>query len=283
MNEEAPANAPADNGSRPPRAALIIVAIGLVACLVAALATTGKGDGEAAHLEWVQLKKFPDSAAVKVPGGSQTMNLSENLIEATGTNVSGYSLFRVRSALVVQAGAPIAKSRAFCSVSAGNGAEISQTSGGLRATYPRSSEAGIFKQEVPTTILADFSSHGSELAVLEVDDLPKRFTNERGVKLDWPEFEEGKENLHYFLNGGPPTQDLKLPFYTVWRSKRIPSATVACELQTGAGKATVQTELALPKISPPIDEEAEEEEQERREETETTAEEENDEAGGEGE
>jgi hypothetical protein len=136
---------------------------------------------------------------------------------------------------------------------------------------------------VPATILANFSSHGSELAVLEVDDLPKRFANERGVKLDWPEYEEGKENLHYFLNGGPPTQDLKLPFYTVWKATRVPAAKIACELQTSAGKATTQTEVSLPKISPPINEEAEEEEQERREETETTATEETGEAGGEGE
>jgi hypothetical protein len=283
VNPEAPEKAPADDGSRPPRAALIIVAVGLVACLVAALATTGKGDGEAAHLEWVQAKKFPDSSAVKVPGGTQTMHLGENLIQATGTNVATYSLFRVRSELVIQAGAPIGKSRAFCSVAGGNGAEIAQTSGGLRATYPRSSDAGIFKQEVPETILADFSSHGSELAVLEVADLPKRFANERGVKLDWPEFEEGTENLHYFLNGGPPTQDVRLPFYTVWKATRVPAAKISCELTTSAGTATAKTEVSLPKISPPIDEEAEEEEQERREETETTGEEETDESGGEGE
>src|SRR4051812_19796614 len=39
---------------KPPRGALFVVAIGLVACVVAALATVGKGEGESAQLEWVQ-------------------------------------------------------------------------------------------------------------------------------------------------------------------------------------------------------------------------------------
>jgi hypothetical protein len=37
--------------SRPPRGALIVIAIGLLACVAAALLTTDKGSGEAANLE----------------------------------------------------------------------------------------------------------------------------------------------------------------------------------------------------------------------------------------
>ena len=55
---------------RPPRGALIVVAVGLLACVAAALLATDRGSGEAAHLEWVQSAPFADSKPVSVPGGS---------------------------------------------------------------------------------------------------------------------------------------------------------------------------------------------------------------------
>jgi hypothetical protein len=257
---------------RPPRGALVVVAIGLIACVVAALAATGKGEGEAAHLEWVQSGTGPDSKAVAVPGGNGELRLTDTHIRATGANVSGYSLFTIGSTLNVSADSPIGGSRILCSVTARGGTEIAQSSGGLRATYPRSSEAGIYNQEVPETVLMDFSSHSSELAVLEVLDRPARFTTEQGVKLEWPEYEVGEEHLKYFV-AGKPKQDLQLPFFTIWKTTKVPGADLACTLETSAGKATVETSAALKRRSPPIDEEAEAEKLEEKEELEEQEEE----------
>jgi hypothetical protein len=251
--------------TRPPRGALIVIAVGLLACVAAALLTTGKGSGEAANLEWVQTAPIADSKPAQVPGGDQALQLTSGEISATGTNVSGYTLFRVASTLRIDAGAPVGDGRILCAVEGGQRAEIAQTAGGLRATYPRSSEAGIYSQEVPETILVDFSARGSELAVLEGAALA-RFTTEKGVKLEWPKFEEGTEHLKYFIAGGKPKRDLRLPFYTVWKTTAIPSAAVACTLTTSAGKATVHTKGGLKRIPPPIDEEAEEENEEAAEE-----------------
>jgi hypothetical protein len=257
----------APQDSRIPRGVLAVVAVGLLACLAAALLTTGKGSGEAANLEWVQTAKIPNSKPVAVPGATQTMQLVEGRMRASGTNVSGYSLFQVAPKLRIDAGAPIGDARIVCSVHGGPGSEIAQSSGGLRATYPRSSEAGIYGQEVPEVILLDFSSHGSELAVLEVLDEPARFTTAQGVKLEWPEYEAGTEHLKYFLTDKPEGV-FELPFFTVWKATKVPAAAVACTLETSAGKATVRTAGSLPKISPPIDEEAEEEKEEEKEEAE---------------
>ena len=268
-------DAPQGNSSqdrRPPRGALIVVAVGLVACLVAAFATTGKGEGEAANLEWVQSRSVPDSAPVPVPGGKGQMQLTGTSIDATGTNVSGYSLFRVASSLRVSPGAPIGNSRVLCKVKTSHGTEIAQTSGGLRATYPRSSEEGIYNQLFPETVLIDFSSHSSELAELEVADLPNRFTTEQGVKLEWPEYKVGFERLKYFITG-KPKKELALAFFTIWKATSTPAAALSCALTTGAGTATVQDQIALAKPSPPIDEEAEEEKAEAREEAEAADEE----------
>ena len=196
-NTVAPVNAPPKD-SRPPRGALIVIAVGLLACVAAALLTTDKGSGEAANLEWVQSAPIADSKPVQVPGGSESMQLTDGEISATGTNVSGYSLFRVASTLRIDAGAPVGDGRILCSVKAGQRTEIAQTAGGLRATYPRSSEAGIYSQEVPETILIDFSARGSELAVLEADDIA-RFTTEKGVKLEWPDL-QGRDRAPQILH-----------------------------------------------------------------------------------
>jgi hypothetical protein len=257
---------------RPPRGALIVVAVGLVACLVAALATTGKGEGEAANLEWVQSAEGQDSAAVPVPGGRGEMQLTHTNIRATGTNVSGYSLYIVSSNLNVSAGSPIGGGDVLCAIKAPKGTEVAQSGGDLRATYPRSSEDGIYSQEVPETVLMDFSSHGGELASLEVPDRPRRFTTEKGVKVEWPQFKIGEERIGYSI-AGKPKRDLELPFFTLWRTTDVPSAKLACTLETGAGSATVRTRAALPDRSPPIDEEAEELKAEEREEAEEEAEE----------
>lgn len=264
------------NGSkqdeRPPRGALIVVAVGLLACVVAALASTGKGEGEAATLEWVQNRSLADSKPVPVPGGHGEMSLVDNAIHATGTNVSGYSLFDVASTLRVSAGSPIGGSRILCAVKTGHGTEVAQSSGGLRATYPRSSSEGIYNQLVPETVLMDFSSHSSELASLEVPNRPARFTTEQGVKVGWPEYKVGVERIKYYV-AGKPKDDLELPFFTVWKTTAAPAAAISCALTTSAGTSTARTRVALARPSPPIDEQAEEEKAEEREEAEEKEEE----------
>ncbi len=255
---------------RIPRGAIAVVVVGLIATLAAAILSGGGGTGEAAHLEFVQKRKIPDSKAVSVPGGEKyKMQLVDGKIEATGSNVAGYQLYRVLTTLKIDKGAPIGGGRLVCSTHGlGVGTLIAQSSGGLRMLYPRSSENGIYGQPIPETVLAEFSSHGYELAVLEevFEDMPEHWTTIKGVKLEWGEYEEGTENLHYFLPEGKAKATVELPFYSIWKSTKKPAAQIACTLQVSAGKATVQTEGALPRNSPPIDEEAEEENEEQREE-----------------
>lgn len=264
---------PADE--RIPRGAIVVVAIGLLATLAAALLTdTGAVSGTAAHLEFVQRKKIPDSKQVTVPGSKNLkMQLVDGTIKATATNVAGYSLFRVRSTAKIDAGARIG-GELLCTIHAPRtGTLIAQSSGGLRMLYPRSSEQGISGLK-PEPVLARFASHGHLLALLEevTDDMPDNFTTIQGVKVGWPEYEEGTEHILYYLPHGKAKTTVELPFYTVWKSKKAPAAQIACTLTTKLGKATVETEGSLPHVSPPIDEEAEELKQEEREESESAEE-----------
>ena len=194
----------------PPRIAIVVVAVGLLACVVAALATAGKYSGEYGHLEWVKKLPLEDSEAVAVPGSDKKMQLVDGKIRSTGTNFSGYSLFQVSDVLKIEAEAPLKKARIKCAISAPKGVEIGHSAGGLRTLYPRSSE-GIFSQEVPETLILKYSSHNSEYSVVEVGDIGTRFTNEEGVKLEWPEYEVGTEHLDYFI-AGKNEKTMELPF-----------------------------------------------------------------------
>ncbi len=261
---------------RIPRAAIAVVAIGLVATLAAALLANTGSAGEAAHLEFVQKKAIPDSKKVGVPGSpTAKMQLVKGNIKATGSNVAGYSLFRVLETVKIDAGARIG-GELLCSVHAPRtGTLIAQSSGGLRMLYPRSSEQGIYGLK-PEPVIARFASHGHQLALLEevVDDMPEKFTTIQGVKVGWPPYEAGTEHILYYLPHGKAKTTVELPFYTIWKSPKAPAAQIACTLETKLGKATVETEGSLPHVSPPIDEEAEEIKQEEREENGETVEEE---------
>jgi hypothetical protein len=266
---------PDDPKDRIPRGAVIIVAIGLIATLAAAVLSGGGGGGEAAHLEFVQKAKIPDSKPVAVPGSKTAkMQLVGGTIKATGTNVAGYELFRVLSIVNIDAGGRIG-GELLCSMHAPRtGTLIAQSSGGLRMLYPRSSEEGVSGQEVPESVEAKFASHGHEFAYLEevTEDVPEKFTTIEGVKVGWPKYEEGTEHVLYHLPHGKAKATVELPFYTVWKTTKAPAAQIACTLETKLGKATVETEGSLP-LSPPINEEAEEEKQEERAETEESSEE----------
>jgi len=238
------------NDDRMPRGVLAVVAVGLLACVVAALLATGKGGGSAADVEWVQSKALGDSRSVEVPGGGGRMRLTDAGIRATGSNASGYELFRTLATLKVDAGAPVGAARITCEMKTPAQAEIGHTPN-QRASYPRSSEE-LFDQEMSETVLVDFSSHGSELAVLEVEDLPERWATEKKIKLEWPEYDPKQESWNWFLPPRPPAAELALPFMAVWKTTGVPTARVSCKLTTSAGSASVAISGALEKHAPPI-------------------------------
>jgi hypothetical protein len=240
--------APEQNGM--PRGVIAVVLVGLIACLAAALLATDRASGEAADLEWVLSKPMPDSAAVAVPGGGGQMQLVGNGIRATGANAGGFALYRSLSVLEISAGSPVGRGRISCAMVAPEGAEVAQTHN-HRASYPRSSEE-LYEQEVPEVLLLQFSSHGDELAVVDVGDLPERFATERGINLEWPEYELRHEGWRWFLPPGKPSEDLVLPFMAVWKTTAVPSVEVSCTLATDKGEATVRTRGALPERPEPI-------------------------------
>lgn len=256
--------------NRIPRGALIVVAVGLLACVAAALLATDRSSGAAPHLEWVQETSLPAAEPATVPGSDSLISLSEAEIKATGTNFSGYSLFRTSAVLRIEAGAPVGGGRVRCRVRAPR--SFSAQTPGSRASYPRSSEK-LDKQDEPEVVLVEYSSHGAGLAVLDFEDIFRDgFAPVEGIKLEWPTYREGDERWQWFLPPGPPEDELALPFAAVWKTTAIPSARISCTVTVSAGTATVSTAGALPERSPPIDEEAEERAEEEAQEAEESEE-----------
>jgi hypothetical protein len=234
-----------------PRGPVIVVAVGLLACVLAAVLATAKTSGAAAQLEWVQKQPLPDSKPVAVPGGGGQMRLAEGGIRVSGTNVSGYELYRVATVLRIDAGSPVGGGRVLCAMKAPPKTEVAQTAGS-RASYPRSSEE-LNEQEVPEDVVVEFSSHGTYSALVELGDaIGKRFATEKGVKIEWPTYKIGVERWEWFLPPGPPSRTLALPFASYWKTTGLPGTRIACTLTTSAGRATVRTKGAVAKHTEPI-------------------------------
>jgi hypothetical protein len=229
--------------NRPPRGALAVIAVGLLATVLAAVLSTDEPIGSAT-LEWVEKAPMPDSKVASIPGGG-TMQLSEAGIRATEANISDYTLYRVSAVLAIDAGAAVGHGRLRCSVHVPHGAEVAKTHKS-RAAYPRSSE-DLIKQDTPETSLVEFSSHSAELASVEVTDvLGKSYTDESGIVVEWAPYRESRQVWQLGLPAGQPKAPLRLPFVSIWRTTVTPAARMACTIETASGSATVRTAGSLP-------------------------------------
>lgn len=228
---------------RPPRGALIVIAIGLLATVAAAVLSTDKPIG-AATLEWIEEAPMAKSKPAAIPGGGQ-MRLSEAEIRSTEPNVSDYTLFRISAVLTIDAGSAIGKGRLSCAVHVPSRTLAAQTSKS-RAAYPRSSE-DLFEQGTSETSLVEFSSHSTDLASVDVSDvIGERYTTEKGIVVEWAPYKIGQQVWKLGLPSGRPKEDLKLPFVSIWRTTAKPAARMSCTVENAAGSATVRTAGSLP-------------------------------------
>jgi hypothetical protein len=226
---------------RPPRGALIVIAIGLLATVAAAVLSTDKLIG-AATLEWVEEAPMPDSKKAQIPGGG-AMQLTDAKIRSTEANVSEYTLYRASAVLKISAGAAIGHGRLRCSIRAKR-AIIAKTYRS-RASYPRSSEE-LSEQGTPENSAVEFSSHSTDFALVEMSDiLDKRYTTEKGIVVEWAPYRIGQQVWKYGLPAGRAGEELKLPFATIWRTTDEPASTISCTVENSAGTATVKTAGAL--------------------------------------
>jgi hypothetical protein len=239
--------------TRPPRGALAVIAVGLIATVAAALLSTTKPLG-AAELDWVRTAPLPDSAPAAIPGGG-AMRLTDAAIRVTEANAADYRLYRTAAVLRIDAGSAVGQGQARCRVRIPTRTIVAHTPN-RRASYPRPTREGednLIEQEVSERVLVRFSSHSTDYAVLELGDAFPTFTDTPGVAASWAEFRVGRQEWIWGLPPGRPSRPLHLGFASVWRTTATPGAKIACTVTTSAGTATVRTQgrVAGPSTSPP--------------------------------
>jgi hypothetical protein len=226
--------------TRPPRGALAVVAIGLIATLAAAALATDETGGSSVEIEWVARAPLPDSRSAAIPGGG-SMRLEEGSLRATEPNINGERVYRATSVLRIEAGSAVGQARVRCRMSGGPGAELGRTVNS-RGAFPRSSgEYNLTKQEVPGSVGIRLPIQGAEFASLEMDDAFDSFTDLPGVVVSWMPYRTDSQRWQWGLPKGRLREPLTLGFAGFWRTAGEVSVEVSCGLETGGGRATVGT------------------------------------------
>jgi hypothetical protein len=226
--------------SQPPRGAIVVVAVGLVACVAAWLLSTDEVGGSSVAIEWAQRAPLPNSQPAAIPGGG-AMRLEEGGLRATETNVNGERIYRATSVLLIEAGSAVGQARVNCMMRGGQGAELGRTVDS-RGAFPRSSgEYNLTKQEVPGSVGVRLPIQGAEFASVEMGDAFDTFTNTPGVVVSWLPYRTASQEWQWGLPEGRPQAPITLGFATFWRATGEPSVDASCTLETGAGKATVRS------------------------------------------
>jgi hypothetical protein len=229
--------------TRPPRGALAVVAVGLVATLAAMLLSTDESGGSTVKVEWAKRAALPDSAPARIPGGG-SVQIDAAGLRSTEDNVNGERVFRVTAVLEIAAGSAVGQARVRCHMR-GGGAELGRTVDS-RAAFPRSTgEYSLTKQEVPESVGVRYHSSGAEFASLELGDAFETFTDLRGTVVSWGAARTASQEWQWGLPEGRPAEPLALGLASFWRTTRAPSASIACTVENAVGSATVRTAGSL--------------------------------------
>jgi hypothetical protein len=230
--------------SRPPRGAIAVVAIGLIATLAAALLATESAGGSSVALEFERKGEFAGSRPEPIPGGG-SMQLGRGEIAASEENVDGEYVYRVSAVLTIAARSAVGQARVRCRMRGGPGAELGRTVNS-RGAFPRSSgEYNLTKQGVPGSVGIRLPIQGAEYASLEFEDAFEAFTELPGVVVSWAPSRTRSQEWQWGLPEGRPAKPLSLGFASFWRTGGPAQAHTSCRLENDAGAATVQTAGAL--------------------------------------
>jgi len=229
----------AGTNNRPPRGAIAVVLVGLIATLAAAVLSSESAGGSSVEIEWAKQAPIPDSRTAPIPGGG-SMRLGGAELRATEDNIEGEHVFRADAVLTIAAGSAVGQARLRC-LMRGAGAELGRTVNS-RGAFPRSSgEYNLTKQDVPGSVGIRFPIRGAEYASLEFEDAFPAFTELPGVVVSWAPSRTASQEWQWGLPKGKPAKPLELGFASFWRTARTPTVQISCTLENNSGSATVRS------------------------------------------
>jgi hypothetical protein len=220
-----------------PRGAIAVVAVGLLLSVVAALLTIDEDEG-GERLEWELSAEIPSSRPAAL-GSDRTLEITEGRIEATRENASGYSLFRVAGAVVLDLGEFDGRSELRCTVRVPPRSVLARTPG-KRAAYPLPSE-DLQSQAVPEVSVIRFNAKGSDLVGVDVEDAIEEFTNADPAKVEWAPYRQGEQTWDWVLEPAERSEPARFAFMTMWRTTESAAARIACTATAGGEAARAAT------------------------------------------
>jgi hypothetical protein len=230
--------------TRPPRGAIVVIVVGLIATIAAALLATESTGGSSVTLEFENQAQIPDSRPATIPGGG-SMRLSEGGLRSTEENINSERVYRMTAVLRIDAGSAVGQARVRCLMRGSVGSELGRTVDS-RGAFPRSSgEYNLTKQEVPGSVGIRFPVRGAEYASLEFEDAFPTFTDLPGVVVSWAPSRTASQEWQWGLPQGRPAKPLELGFASFWRSGGEPTARISCTLENADGSASVRTAGSL--------------------------------------
>ena len=230
--------------TRPPRGAIAVVVVGLIATLAAALLATESAGGSSVAIEFERKGGIAGSQPAAIPGGG-SMQLGDAGIAATEENIEGEYVYRVTAVLTIAARSAVGQARVRCQMRGGPRAELGRTVNS-RGAFPRSSgEYNLTKQDVPGSVGVRLPIQGAEFASLEFADAFEAFTETPGVVVSWAPSRTRSQEWQWGLPEGRPSTPLSLGFASFWRTSGPAQAHISCTLENNAGAASVRTAGAL--------------------------------------
>jgi hypothetical protein len=220
-----------------PRGAIAVVVAGLVLSAVAALLTIDEDEG-GARLDWELHGDIADSSSAPL-GAEGSLEIRDAGIEATRDNASGFGLFRIAGALVVDFGGYDGRAEAHCTVRVPPGSVLARTPG-KRAAYPLPSD-DLPSQAVPELSVVRFNAKGTDIVGVEVEDAFDDFTNADAAKVEWTPYRQGEQGWAWVLPAGRRAEPVRLAFMTMWRTTGKPGAGIVCSARAADEAARAAT------------------------------------------
>jgi hypothetical protein len=219
-----------------PRAALVVIVVGLALSALAHLLETETTGADEINYEADRV--IPSASTATAAGKLQ---ITDAQIATTRANASGggYRLFRV-SAVFRMAPPPGAAAReARCTIRVPGSAIVARTPD-RRASYPRPSDKfQLAEQPVPATVVIEFSTAGKARVAAELDDALGRFIHGGHATLEWGEYRPAAQTWLWKLQARPG-EPLSLGFASYWRTEQEQEARIVCSASTGADQGRVR-------------------------------------------
>lgn len=221
-----------------PRAALVVVLVGLVVTVLVGVVSLF-GDGVAATVPWETTEPVTSVGPAAI-GPAASISLERGLVSTTAQTTRGDFLYRVSGLVRVES----RKSGPFsveCEVeSLSPGSQVARTIR-KRASWPRPSD-DLARQVVPDLASLRFQTKGATYADVSLRDAINAYTDSvRPTLTEWPGYLEDRESWIWTFPEGPGAGTVSLGYIVMFKTSSRPRGRVTCRARSEKASGRLST------------------------------------------